>query len=570
MCQIHIQATSQKTMASRASMRLLVLAVAISIAIAVSMVKSQEINTTTSQQQNNNRHSINMNMQNMTSLLTSSTSSPTNPNESNNSDSDCLLLNFRFAHNQMIPKEMQPTQPDCDKECQCYNGKILCQPICGPISVEAPANLACQPELAIQIQEDCCPKWVCPPTEEYALKNFSILPLNSSAVEVNFVLPLFAVGREGKAELNYTGLPLTDPASQSDMPPPNAIWLRRQNIRTANGIFPRQSIKYYMQQLKPNYRYWFKLGVIFADKEAPFDEMLESNIETATTATLNPSTTTTTTTTTTSLPLQTLAPATTSTTTTTTTTPPPQTIAPATTSTSMPPPSPTTSTIMSTPITTTASQPQTLAPVPTTTTTTTSTTITPTIANNPISTPSSTPTTSSTTSIPPTTTIYLSADIIKQSPSDMSYETPNKQQKQQQNIPPCSLLNNNNSNNQLNNSNAIFNNEIDQQASLGISLPWVQQVNVPLQKYASELLLALVCVSLLLLITTFKLFRTSSYGHMAPHAYDNPSFTKLVSFYAQQPNEVLVDENNQNFTNNVILANQKNYEADKLSPLHRN
>lgn len=409
---------------------------------------------------------------------------------------------------------------------------------------------------------------------EYALKSFSVQPLNATSIEVIFVLPLFAIGRRGKAELFYAGVPLSDPASEQISPPENVTWFRRQNIRTANGTFPRQTIKYHMGNLKPSHRYWFRLKVHFQEQEQPFDSPLESLEETV----VMPSEyqqvqlpTTTTTTTSTPQPPSTVSPSSTTTTTTTTTltstpdvsadlqssqpstttiatifptlaraiasvvtTPHSITIKPVTlvtpTTTVSPPTTTTTSTKLPsssilTPIqTNTSDQPASI--------TYQSSSIEPTIFFQPSTTSSTTTTTTSTTT---TTTSAPSNSPIADIQNTVSSSSI---------IPSTST-------------------EMDP-LSFGqpLTLSWLeqthQQLNAPLQRYALHLLTALVVMTLLFLTTLYKCVKNYSRIGMAPitpySAYENQAFTTLVNFYSKQ-----------NYQND---AREKNLEVDKTSPFH--
>jgi hypothetical protein len=98
-----------------------------------------------------------------------------------------------------------------------------------------------------------------------------------------------------------------------------------------------------------------------------------------------------------------------------------------------------------------------------------------------------------------------------------------------------------------------------------------------IQRHALHLLAALAVMTVLFVIVSYLYCKKSRviapittpyYPHHGPQsAYDNPTFTKLVSYYANQPHVLLVNESNQNFDN---LAKQKNMEVDKSSPLHHN
>lgn len=97
----------------------------------------------------------------------------------------------------------------------------------------------------------------------------------------------------------------------------------------------------------------------------------------------------------------------------------------------------------------------------------------------------------------------------------------------------------------------------------------MQILEAPIQKYAVHLLVALSVMTVLFVTVSYLYLKKSRV--IAPitsySAHDNPTFTKLVSYYANQPHVLLVDENSQNYNNDVILAKQKNSEVDKASPL---
>lgn len=112
-------------------------------------------------------------------------------------------------------------------------------------------------------------------------------------------------------------------------------------------------------------------------------------------------------------------------------------------------------------------------------------------------------------------------------------------------------------------------------------MPWTeqlqQQINAPLQRYAWHLLVALSIMTILFTVVLYLYLKkpTSFIPSTSQGAYDNPTFAKFSTYYVDQPHVKLVDENNQNFHNDAIIAqlNQshrhKNQEADKTSPLQQ-
>lgn len=462
----------------------------------------------------------------------------------------------------------------------------------------ADQDLNCPPGQAIRSDDDS--KWICPITEEYSLQDFNVTIFNSTVAEINFVLPLFALGRAGRAQLNYTGVPMSDPELSNLIDPPlNANWSRKSHIKTEDGYFSNILVKYYLPNLKPNYKYWFKLFVHFYDTQEPFDEPLESQMQTIVmppapilqqqqiiTTTQVPTTTTTTTTQA-------------STTTTTSTQPPTITTTTTTTQT------PTTTSVESKPIvilkpkspppttTTTTSTTTTLPPTITITTTTSTTTTPPTLINNVITStttsappppPTTTYSTSSSTTLPPTTTTtFTTISSTTSSPTPITInQITDSTTISSASQPTSTIIDNTTASTTTSQSTSTINATTSTTSPSTtspatmeneISLAWIENpINTQIQKYAWHLLVALTIMTILFIIVLYLYIKKST-RVIAPitsqSSYD-PSFTKLVSYYAnnKQNHVLLIDENNQNYTNDAILAKQKNLEVDQPPQFH--
>lgn len=480
------------------------------------------------------------------------------------------------------------------------------------VTITPPVSLETSPDSGSNLPYNCSESELfkgsdgllyCPITENYSIVKFTVTPINGTFADIIFELPSFALGRKGKATLFYTGLPLSHPDSNEDLPSENATWYKRNNIKTPNSLFVRSLIKYSINTLQPDYRYWFRLEVYFDEKDKPFDEPLQSELVRIATPSLNknlllnllssPTLTKINNTTKiiSSTTNQILSTSTTSTPTLFTTTPVPTSTTGASTTTTgtlatiyrLSPnhkaPSISqfqTTTTDSPPITSTTSIPITSSTSTTPPTTILSTTIT-----------STTPTTSTTTTVTPlpaSTSTSSTARPINYSPNQTgetnnnfqitssTEQSPHVSNDSQLDIikPPVSDITNSNTTHTeitpcITQPVLAATNEFRY-----LSLSWTEQVNAPLQRWAPEIFMAFLVVTMLLVIVTFKLLKSSSTARMAPitsqSVYDNPTFTKLVSYYAQQPHDLLVDESNQNYTNSVLLAEQKNREVDKMSP----
>lgn len=460
----------------------------------------------------------------------------------------CIIMGKRLEDGERVPEEIQPTSADkCLNSCHCTEGSIVCQPSCPPVGDQPPSDFDCPPNMAYVISDECCSRWACQIKETFELQDFTINPINSTNVEMSFILPLFAIGQRGNFKLNYTGYPINqltaaqlNDQDESSAPPANARWQQRSNISTNDGIFSSQLIKYFQGQLKPSHKYWFKVFVHFDSQEAPFDgpiegplrsiimppaskqqEVVTESVESSASTTTPTTTTTTTVVSTTKVPTILLQPV---------ISPSVKNVHP----------------IASPPATTTTTPlpPTTLTAATTTTTTTTTTHAAPPQPPSSPSSPSQPQSTTQPTVVQEPSTLKPDITIMDNDP---------KQPINIKHIPPCQQLD-----------------QMEREP-----LPWADQIhsqmNGTVQKHAWWLLVALSVMTICFTIVSYLYFKKSRViAPITSHqsAYDNPTFTKLVSYYANQPHVLLVDENNQNFNNDIILAKQKNLEVDKSSPLN--
>lgn len=485
----------------------------------------------------------------------------------------CTLLNKVFAHGESIPNEIQPKQTDtseCGQECHCNNGEVSCTPVCLG-STEKPDDFKCiggQGSL-IKDPNECCPRWVCYITEDYALKKFTVSPINATSVEVNYVLPSFAIGHMGRAELNYTSLPV-DESDSTERPPENVRWIRKSNIKTPDGYFHVESIKYIVNNLKPDHRYWFHLKVHFQGQDVmpPLDEALESEVQQVVLPPL------------TIIEHDEVASSTTTTTTTTTTTqvPPTRILHPNTSSSHQTRLISWSTATTARPTTTSTTQ------VPTTATSTAATTTTTTtqqpssvfmVSTSAASASPAAPTSSSTTtaSTSLSTAAHLSEESATQGSKTAQQQQPTNVIKQDvstsenQSVAretPCSKM--------------IEENRIDFRP-LSFSEALTDQlhnsINGSLQRHAWHLLFCCLIMTVLFTIVLI-MYLKKTLRVIAPISsqagYDNPGFPptfKSTNYLAHQKHSFLgVDENSQNYNNDNILAKQKNIEVDQTSPLH--
>lgn len=565
-----------------------------------------------------------------TSTLTStSTSSPTlelasssqslpsseSPASESAKQKSCLLLGKELPHGQRVPEEMQPRSTlanlrmvdPCDKVCTCQDGKIVCEPACPALSELPPDELECPAALAYQVSDECCPRWTCQIKENYALQDFQVNLVNRSSVEILVALPQFAIGQSGRLELNFTSVPVETnsmkvlaneeandaniSANDEPLPPSNAIWQRRTSIKTFDGVFSSKQIKYYWSDLKPNHRYWFKVLVRFDNADGPpFDEPMESGLQTivmpsnsATSADDSHSSTTVSS-------LAKSSAVTTTTTTTTTITPPTRILQPALANKVQP--------IQTHRVPTQPQQP-TVTQTSSTTTTTTTTSSTP--QNNLVSSsPSTINLNGEQTNIlkPNVAAASDKVDVAPPTTTQPCNQTPTTSRPASSTAASSSSTSTTTTTTTL---SPFDSNRIDDLNSLRADLDssfatplssWAEQLqqqvnNAPIQRYAWHLLFAFMTMAILFVIVSYSYWKKvrviapitsphhnggffNAHHHHHNHhqsAYDNPTFTKLKSYYVNPPHVLLVDANNQNLDN---MAKQKNYELDKASPLNKN
>ena len=450
----------------------------------------------------------------------------------------CLLLNRKIAHGERVPEQIQGRENvgNCDSSCTCHDGKIVCQPSCVPLSEQPPDELDCAPGEAYPLDDGCCLVWACPLKENYSLEDFQARALNATSVELSFVLPLFAIGFPGSFKLNYTHSSAPEAHSQ---PPAEAHWMVK-NIRTVDGNFTNRLTKYFLNDLKPSHRYWFQGSAKLRTPDPLMEQPLVGQLQSLVMPSLGAS----------------------------------EAPAPA-----PPPPTPTTtapSTIIIKPISSTPVGSRLLpaattsAAITATTTTTTTTSPPPTTTTTTTTTAAASSTTTTarpsttTTAAAATTTTTTTTTTTSSTTRDLFEQPALKDPQGQAPCPPGGPFDGSS-------------NRLDEPASQ-ISMPLIEalqaQMNGPVQRYAWHLLVAFSIMTILFAIMSCLYLKKSTRAIASitaqPGAYDNPTFTKLVSYYANQPPHVLlVDENSQNFNNDAILAIQKNLEVDKSSPLRQ-
>lgn len=160
------------------------------------------------------------------------------------------MMGVTIKHGQPVPEEIN----GCEQRCVCLRGKIECEPTCPALMEQPPQDLEC-PNGAIPVQEptrDCqCPKWVCPPEEELSLRDVTIVALNSTAVRVRFTLPKEAINLHGYAELNYTM-------------DPDGVWAVQRFTRPGK-LFDSYKIEYLLNKFIPDHVYFFKIRVLLEE-----------------------------------------------------------------------------------------------------------------------------------------------------------------------------------------------------------------------------------------------------------------------------------------------------------------